>query len=492
MYYTLLFLCGFFFSGIVSGIVSGTWGFSLPALAQTQAQTQAQSLTEKPAQNCPLSINQRLELQIAEFSWQALLNRPLALWPGFAPQAVALKLTDSNCDWLLTNADPPANSLSLPDIKRVFALSPLSALAEPAPGLDSATETRLTPLLEASQQDLPLFCRPLASAFRAWGNSTGLVSLAALEALNGLSSAQTGTWQRELMALERALQAGDKSLRQEWIQLYLASRSQRLGSKNALDLSEAGQIEADLERILGLESWLCLRQEESLSQSELPEELKHLGLFRNPVALFNTLFDRSQQGLTEIERLRHAGLLQVLLLEQIYPDWQKRIGEKSFGALLSSWSGYTPKQGAQLALVLAQRFPEKQIKAADPHSFEKQNGFLIAIELNHEDVNLRPKQVLGLSAEQFLLLLGSQVQIRHASLWGDLQGLTRVTNLPAGRMRLEFVVPLRSYLQLSPALQAGPACEDLRLETPAFSLWGRCLNGKSDLQGYGYFLRLPS
>jgi hypothetical protein len=476
--------------------MAGTREFSLPAQAQTQAQTQAptqtQSLTSKPAQHCPLSLNQRLELQIAEFSWQALLNRPLPLWPGFAPQDLPLKLTDSNCDWLLTNADPPANSLSLPDIKRVFALSPLSALSEPAPGLDRLTETRLTPLLETAQQDLPVFCRPLASAFRAWGNSTGLVSVAALEALNGLSSAQTGTWQRELMALERALQAGDKSLRQEWIQLFLASRSQRQGLKDRMDLSEAGQIETDLERILGLESWLCLRQEESLNQSELPEELQHLGLFRNPVALFNTLFDRSQQGLTEIERLRHAGLLQVLLLEQIYPDWQKRIGEKSFGALLSSWSGYTPKQGAQLALVLAQRFPEKQIKAADPHSFEKQNGFLIALELNHEDVNLLPKQVLGLSSDQFLLLPGSQVQIRHASLWGDLQGLIRVTNLPAGRLRLEFVVPLRSYLHLSPALQAGPACEDLTLETPAFSLWGRCLSGKSDLQGSAYFLRLPS
>lgn len=489
MYYTLLFLTGFFFSGIVSGIMAGTWGFSQPALAQTQTQTQAQTQATKPTQHCPLTLNQRLELQIAEFSWQVLLNRPLPLWQDFAPETLALKLNDSNCDWLLTHADPPANSLSLPDFKRVFALSPLSELE---PGLESAAEPRLKPLLEASMQDLPGFCRPLASAFRAWGNATGLVSLAALEALNGLSSAQTGTWQRELMALERALQAGDKSLRQEWIQLYLASRSQRLGLKKALDLSEASQIEADLERILGLESWLCLRQEESLNQSELPEELKHLGLFRNPVALFNTLFDRSQQGLTEIERLRHAGLLQVLLLEQIYPDWQKRIREKTIEAMLSTWSGYIPKQGAQLALVLAQRFPEKQIRAADPHSFEKQNGFLIALELNHEDVNLRPKQVLGLSAEQFLLLPGSQVQIRHASLWGDLQGLTRVTNLPAGRLRLEFVVPLRSYLHLSPTLQAGLACEDLSLETPAFSLWGRCLNGKSDLQGYAYFLRLPS
>lgn len=460
--------------------MAGTWGFSQPAQAQTQAQTQA----VRPSQHCPLTLNQRLELQIAEFSWQTLLNRPLPLWPGFAPQAVPLKLKDANCAWLLTLSEPPAQSRSLPDFKRVFALPALSASE---PGLENKAE----PLLEASMQDLPGFCAPLASAFRAWGNSTGLVSLAALEALNGLSSAQTGTWQRELIALERALQAGDKRLRQEWIQLFLASRSQRQGLKDRMELSESGQIEADLERILGLESWLCLRLEETLSESDLPEELKHLGLFRNPVALFSQVFDRSQQGLTEIERLRHAGLLQALLLEQIYPDWQKRLAEKPFSALLTSWSGYLPKQGAQLALVLAQRFPEKQIKAADPQSFDKQKGFLIALELNHEDVNLWPKQVLGLSSEQFLLLPGSKVQIRHALLWGDLQGLIRVTNLPAGRLRLEFVLPLRAYLHLSPSLQAGPACEDLRVETPAFSLWGRCLRGKSDLQGYSYFLRLP-
>lgn len=472
MYYTLLFLTGLFFSGI--------WGFS----QQAQAAQTAQTVT-----HCALTLNQRLELQIAEFSWQALLNRPLPLWQGFLPQAVPLRLTDSNCVWLLTHTAPPENSVSLPDFNRVFALSPPEVIGQ-------AEETQL----DVAMPDLPGFCRPLASAFRGWGHAVGLVSLDALDALNGLSSAQTGPWQRELKALERALQAGDKALRREWIQLFLAGRSQRLGVSGTLALNLSGQTEGDLERLLGLESWICLRQEEALNQTVLPEELTHLDLFRNQVVLFNQLFDRSEQGLTELERLRHAGLLQALILEQLYPDWQKRIVSQPFVALLSDWSAYQPAQGKRLAGVLAQRFPEKQIKTADANSFGKQKGYLIAIELNVEDVDLRPQQLVGLSAEQFLLLQGSQVHIRHPRLWGELQGLTRVSYLPAGRLRLEFVLPLRAYLHLSPALpEAGsgqgpttntdPPCQDLRLETPVLSLWGRCLRGESDLQGY--FLRLP-
>src|SRR3990167_5907248 len=112
MYYTLLFLTGLFFSGIASGAGAGTWAFSQPAMAQTQA--------DEPSHHCSLTLNQRLELQIAEYSWQTLLNRPLPLWPGFAPQAVPLKLKDANCTWLLTISEPPAQSRSLPDFKRVF------------------------------------------------------------------------------------------------------------------------------------------------------------------------------------------------------------------------------------------------------------------------------------------------------------------------------------------------------------------------------------
>ncbi|MGE3728436.1 MAG: hypothetical protein AB7I41_22995 [Candidatus Sericytochromatia bacterium] len=463
MYYTLLFLTGLFL------ILS--CGF--PCLA----------LASEPLRHCPLTLNQRLELQVAQFSWQTWLNRPLPLWQGFAPQVLTLQLNDSDCLWLLSEVAPPTNSLLQPDFKRVFAL--------PRPELhpDFIAVQNLS-----AQVDLPGFCRPLAAAFRVWGGASGLLNLQALEGLNGISSAQTGAWQRELLALERALQAGDKTLRQKWIRLFLAGRSQRLGNNSAVSVSEAGQTEVDLERILGLESWLCLRHEEDLYQSDLPEELAHLALFRNPVALFNNVFDRSQQGLTEIERLRHSGFLQVLILESLYPDWQKRISHADFLNLLSQWSAYQPQHSVQLAQDLARHFPEKQIKAVDPQSFEKQKGFLISLELNQENVDLRPQQVLGLSAEQFLLLPGSWVQIRHPWLWGDLMGLVRITNLPAKRLRLEFVIPLSAYLKLSQRPNptqdlAAKNCEDLRLETPTFSLWGRCLRGERDLQGY--HLRLP-
>jgi hypothetical protein len=450
MHYTLLFLFGFFFSTLVF----------FTAAAETDK-----------ANNCHLSLNTRLELQSLQYTWELWHQLPKPFWLGFAPPMLIASLGDSDCRWILTSDEPPLQSFALPDFKQVY----VEALAiEPEPAL----------------RDLPSFCRPFASGFRSWAQSGHWVDIDALKQVNETLSGQAGAWQRELLALERALQAGDIEKRKEWLRLYLASREMRWKHSQVFRLN-LRRVENESERILGLESWLCLRLEEVAAQAKMPSELKYLNLYRNPIELISALFHSPEESLAEHDRLRRAGLIQVLLLEKAYPDWQARLqNNMSFAELLSLWSGFDVKNTAILAAELLERFPEKQVHLPSAEAFSKQKGFLVRLELAQTHVDLRPQHLLGLSPEQSLFLPGSEVLIRHNQLWAKLSGLTRITVLPHRRLRVEFVLALRSLLEIAKDDSgADSECQILRLKTKLFELQGRCLRGQWSTESYT--LQLP-